>query len=119
MTKANTHPLLIRGAQLTENVWAWTLKDHPHTVAGSCPGFEVRVYHYPAAGWYPYLITLVSIKEGWVMDLTVAATAAAAQSEAQRVTSAIQGHFGSVQTARLPKFVTTANVTEQFDAVDG
>jgi hypothetical protein len=85
MTKDNTHPLLIRGAQLTEKVWTWTLKDHPHTVAGSCRGFEVRVYHHPAEGWHPYLIALISTKEGWVMDSTYAATAAAAESEAQEL----------------------------------
>ena len=85
MTRNNIHPLLIRGTQLMEKVWTWTLKDHPHTVAGSCRGFEVRVYHHPAEGWNPYLIALVFAKEGWIMDSTYATTADAAQSEAQEL----------------------------------
>ena len=77
--------MLIRGAQLTENASIWTVKDHPHTVAGTCRGYEVRIYHYPAEGWDPYLIALVSPKEGWVMDSTYAPTAKAAESEAQEL----------------------------------
>lgn len=79
--KTNIHPLLIRGAQLTDKVWTWTLKNHPHKVIGNRRGFEVRVYHHPAKGREPYLITLVS-KEGWVMDATPSPTAAAADAAA-------------------------------------
>jgi hypothetical protein len=85
MTADKCHPLLIRGTQLTEKASIWALKDHPHTVAGICRGFEVRVYHYPAEGWDPYLIALVSAKDGWVMDSTYASTPAAAESEAQEL----------------------------------
>jgi hypothetical protein len=79
--KPNIHPLLIRGAQLTDNVWIWTLKSHPHKVVGGRRDFEVRVYHHPVEGRDPYLITLVS-KEGWVMDATPSPTAAAADAAA-------------------------------------
>jgi hypothetical protein len=64
MTAKTIHPLLVRGKQLTEKVWTWTLKEHPHTVAGRRRGFEVRIYHYPAEGLDPYFVTIVS-KEGW------------------------------------------------------
>ena len=78
MPTENIHPLLIRGAQLTEKTAIWILKKHPHTVAGCRRGFEVRVYHYPAEGWDPYIVTILS-KEGWVMDTTHSPTAAAAE----------------------------------------
>jgi hypothetical protein len=79
--KTNIHPLMLRDAQLTDKVWIWTLKNHPHKVAGSRRGFEVRIYHHPAEGRDPYLITLVS-KEGWVMDAAPSPTAAAADAAA-------------------------------------
>jgi hypothetical protein len=85
MTAKAIHPLLIRGKQLTDKVWTWTLKDHPHTVAGTCRGFEVRIYHFPAEDWDPYLVALVSRKEGWVMNSIYASTAAAAVSDAQEL----------------------------------
>jgi hypothetical protein len=85
MIAEKCHPLLKRGAQLTEKASIWTLKQHPYTVAGSCRGFEVRVYHYPAEGWDPYLITLVSAKEGWVMDSTYSVTAEAAEASAREM----------------------------------
>jgi len=69
MPTEHIHPLLIRGAQLTEETAIWVVKKHPHTVAGCRRGFEVRVYHYPAKGWDPYLITIIS-KQGWVMGAT-------------------------------------------------
>src|SRR5438046_7767439 len=78
MPTEHIHPLLIRGAQLTEETAIWIVKKHPHRVAGCRRGFEVRVYHYPADGWDPYLITIIS-KEGWVMGATHSPTAAAAE----------------------------------------
>jgi hypothetical protein len=78
MMAKRSHPLLIRGEQLTEKTAIWTLEEHPHTVAGRSRGFEVRVYHYPAEGWDPYLVTMIS-KEGWVMQRTHSPTAAAAE----------------------------------------
>jgi hypothetical protein len=110
MSNDNIHPLLIRGAQLTEKVWTWTIKDHPHTVAGSCRGFEVRVYHHPASGWDPYLIALVSTKDGWVMDSTYAMTAAAAESEAQELLDHL--------TQRHPRTFTTADLDKTADHKD-
>jgi hypothetical protein len=86
MTKKHVHPLLIRGEQLTEKTAIWTLKKHPHTVAGCRRGFEVRVYHYPAQGWEPYFVTMIS-KEGFVMDATYSPTAAAAESAALELLS--------------------------------
>lgn len=79
--KKQTHPLLIRGEQLTEKVWTWTLKNHPHTVVGSRRGFQVRIYHYLAKGLDPYFVAIVS-KEGWVMDATGSPTAVTAQTTA-------------------------------------
>ena len=79
MTAKKIHPLLTRGGQLTEKTWTWTLKKHAHSVVGTRRGFEVRVYHYPAQGHEPYLVTLTS-EEGWVMDATPSPTAEAAQS---------------------------------------
>ena len=82
------HPLLIRGNQLTEKVWIWTLKEHPHTAVGSRRGFDVRVYHYSAPAWQPYFVTLTS-KEGWVMDSIDLPTAAAAEAAALQMLSDI------------------------------
>jgi hypothetical protein len=84
MTESKIHPLLIRGKQITDKVWTWTLKAYPHTVAGSRRGFEVRVYHYPAEGRDPYFITTVS-KQGWVMQETYSPTASGAESAAQQM----------------------------------
>lgn len=81
MPAKHIHPLLIRGAQLTDKVWIWTLKNHPHKVVGCRRDFEVRVYHHPAEGREPYLITLVS-KEGWVIGATPSPTASAADASA-------------------------------------
>jgi hypothetical protein len=77
---------LIRGNQLTEQVWIWTLREHPHTVIGSRRGFEVRIYHYPAPAWQPYFVTLTA-KEGWVMDTIDSPTAAAAEAAALQMLS--------------------------------
>jgi len=66
MPTEHIHPLLIRGTQLTEETAIWIVKKHPHTVAGCRRDIEVRVYHYPAEGWDPYLITIIS-KQGWMM----------------------------------------------------
>jgi hypothetical protein len=86
MKSKRTHPLLIRGEQLTEKVSIWTLREHPHTVTGCRRGFEVRVYHYPAPAWQPYLVTITA-KEGWVMDATDLPTAAAAEVAALQMLS--------------------------------
>jgi hypothetical protein len=110
MTADNSHPLLIRGAQLTEKVWTWTLKEHPHTVAGSCRGFEVRVYHHPAEGWDPYFIAMVSTKEGWVMDSTHATTAEAAESNAREMFDEL--------AQRQPRTFTAADLDRMTDYKD-
>jgi hypothetical protein len=110
MTRDNCHPLLIRGAQLTEKTSIWTLKKHPHTVAGSRRGIEVRIYHYPAEGWDPYLVALVSSKEGWVMDSTYASTAAAAESEAQELLDHL--------TQRQPRTFTPADIDRMAEHKD-
>jgi hypothetical protein len=110
MTADECHPLLIRGAQLTEEASIWTLKDHPHTVAGMCRGFEVRVYHYPAEGWEPYLIALVAAKDGWVMDSNYASTPAAAESEAQEML----GHLTQTQ----PRTFTPADLDRMAEHKD-
>jgi hypothetical protein len=88
MSANRTHPLLIRGEQLTEETAIWKLKKHPHTVAGNRRGFEVRVYHCPAEGWDPYFVTITS-KEGWIMDAEHSPTAAAAQSTALEMLSTL------------------------------
>ena len=82
MAAKRIHPLLIRSEQITEQLSAWRLKDHPHTVAGERDGFQVRVYHYPAEGWDPYLVTMTSTKEGWVFGTEFSPTTAAAESAA-------------------------------------
>jgi hypothetical protein len=87
MAAKRIHPLLIRGEQITEQMSAWRLKDHPHMVAGERRGFEVRVYHYPAQGWEPYLVTMTSIKEGWVFGTEFSPTPAAAESAALEMLS--------------------------------
>jgi hypothetical protein len=110
MTADNIHPLLIRGSQLTEQVWTWTLKDHPHAVAGNCRGFEVRVYHYPAEGWDPYFIALIEAKNGWVMEQTYASTAAAAESEAQELLDHL--------TQRQPRTFTPADLDRMAEHKD-
>jgi hypothetical protein len=92
--RTHIHPLLIRGAQLTEKTAVWTLKEHPHTVAGNRRGFEVRVYHYPVTGWDPYFLTITS-KEGWVMGAEHAPTAAAAQSAALEMLSTLTHDEGN------------------------
>jgi hypothetical protein len=107
MTAKPIHPLLIRGSQLTEQVWTWTLKDHPHTVAGSGRGFEVRVYHYPAEGWDPYFIAIIEAKKGWVMEQTYASTAAAAESEAQELLDHL--------TQKQPRTFTPADLDRMAD----
>ena len=80
-TENKIHPLLIRGKQLTDKVWTWTLKNHPHTVVGSYRGFQIRIYHYLGKGLDPYLVTIVS-KEGWVMDATHSPNSVTAHSTA-------------------------------------
>jgi uncharacterized membrane protein len=87
---AKHHPLLIRGEQLTEKTCIWTLKKHPHKVADSRRGFEVRVYHYPAKGHEPYLVTIVS-KDGWVIDRMHSPTAGAADAAALEALSDLTG----------------------------
>ena len=77
--KKQIHPLLIRGKQLTDKVWTWTLKDHPHTVVASGRAFQIRIYHYVAKSFDPYLVTIVS-KEGWVMDATPSPNPVTAQT---------------------------------------
>ena len=79
--KKQIHPLLIRGKQLTDKVWTWTLKDHPHTVVASDRAFQIRIYHYVAKSFDPYLVTIVS-KEGWVMDATPSPNPVTAQTTA-------------------------------------
>jgi len=96
MPTEHIHPLLIRGAQLTEETAIWIVKKHPHTVAGCRRGFEVRVYHYPAEGWDPYLITIIS-KQGWVMGATHSPTAAAAESAALEMLSSLTPTDDSVR----------------------
>jgi hypothetical protein len=86
MKSKKVHPLLIRGEQLTEKVWIWTLRQHSHTVIGSRRGFEIRVYHYPAPAWQPYFVTLTA-KEGWVMDAIDLPTGAAAEAAALQMLS--------------------------------
>src|SRR5271169_5683186 len=110
MTRNNIHPLLIRGAELTENVWIWTLKDHPHTVAGSCRGFEVRIYHYHAEGWDPYLIALVSAKDGWIMEPSYATTGEAAESCAREMLDEL--------AQRQPRTFTAADLDRMAEHKD-
>jgi hypothetical protein len=101
MKLKKAHPLLIRGEQLTEKVAIWTLKEHPHTVAGSRRGFEVRVYHYPAQSGEPYFVTLTS-KEGWVMDALHSPTAAAAEAAALEILEALGDFSPGTDTIRRP-----------------
>jgi len=105
------HPLLIRGNQLTEKTAIWTLKEHPHTVAGSVRGFEVRVYHYPAKGWDPYFVTMIA-KEGWVMHGTHSPTAAAAEAAAREMLNDL---------ARPPRQLSASDavrMVEHMESVD-
>jgi hypothetical protein len=54
MTKDNCHPLLIRGAQLTENASIWTVTDHPHTVFAfqqNLTGRNIAVIIFSTNAW--------------------------------------------------------------------
>jgi hypothetical protein len=101
MKSKRVHPLLIRGERLTEKVAIWTLKEHPHTVAGSRRDFQVRVYRYLAQGWPPYLVTLTS-KEGWVIDALHSSTAAAAETTALEILEALGDFSPGTDTVRRP-----------------
>ncbi len=81
MKLKKVHPLLIRGEQLTEKPAIWRLKDHPHTTVGRRRSFEVRIYHYPAKDWPPYLVTLIA-DEGFMIEAIHSPNAAAAQATA-------------------------------------
>lgn len=76
-----THPLLLRGEKLTDRTWMWTLKEHAHELVGERRGFEVRIYEN--GDWpEPFLVTLTSQANGWVMDLEALPNAAAAEAAA-------------------------------------
>jgi hypothetical protein len=109
MTAKRTHPLLTRGEQITEEISAWRLKDHPHTVAGERRGFEVRVYHHPAEGWDPYLVTMISTKEGWVMGTEHSPTAAAAEATAREML---------IHLAEPPRAFSASDAKGMIDHVD-
>ena len=70
----------------------------------------MRVYHYPAEGWDPYLITLVSAKEGWVMDSTYSVTAEAAEASAREMLDYL--------AQRQPRTFTPAGLQRMTDYKD-
>jgi len=111
MKSKNVHPLLIRGEQLTEKVAIWTLKEHTHTVVGTRRGFEVRVYHYFAQGWEPYLVTL-TLKEGWVMGAVHSPTSAAAEAAALEILKALGDFSPGAENLRRPN---PSSETAQID----
>ena len=111
MAAKRTHPLLIRGEQITENLSTWRLKDHPHTVAGERRGFEVRVYHYPAEGWDPYFVAMTSTKEGFVFGTEHSPTAAAAESTALEMLSTLTADDDSAH-----RRVSRSEATQIFQA---
>jgi len=117
MAAKRIHPLLIRGEQITEQVSAWRLKDHPHTVAGERRGFEVRVYYYPAEGWDPYLVTMTSTKEGWVFGTELLPTEAAAESAALEMLSNLTPGDDTVHSRAL--YSETAQLVQaEVDRID-
>jgi hypothetical protein len=84
------HPLLQRGPSVTERVSIWTLKEHPHRVVGNRRGFEVRVYQNDA--WDdPYLVSMTAHDGGYVVDLEIVPTAAAAEAAAHGMLAALDG----------------------------
>ena len=84
------HPLLQRGEKLTDRVYVWTLKDHPHRVVGDRRGFEVRLYHDDT--WpVPYMVSTVDQAAGSVTDLETMPTAAAAEAAAHEMLAALDG----------------------------
>jgi hypothetical protein len=117
MAAKRTHPLLIRGEQITEQMSAWRLKDHPHTVAGERRGFEVRVYHYPVQGWEPYLVTMTSIKEGWVFGTEFSPTEAAAESVALEMLSHLTPDDNNARR-RAPSSEASQLVQAEADRVE-
>jgi hypothetical protein len=115
MMAKRSHPLLIRGEQLTEKTWIWTLKTHPHTVAGSRRGFEVRVYHYPAEGWDPYFVAMIS-NEGWLMNGTHAPTAAAAESAALEMLNDLQQPLRSLSASDAVRMIEHVESVDRLTA---
>jgi hypothetical protein len=88
--KLANHPLLERGAQVTDHVFIWTLKEHPHQVVGVRRGFEVRIYKDDA--WAePFLVSMTNQASGHVMDLEVMPNAAAAEAAALEMLAALDG----------------------------
>ena len=116
MAAKRIHPLLIRGEQITEQMSAWRLKDHPHMVAGERRGFEVRVYHYPAQGWEPYLVTMTSIKEGWVFGTEFSPTEAAAESAALEMLNHLTDDHNARR--RAPNSEASQLVQAEVDRID-
>ncbi|MGE3282614.1 MAG: hypothetical protein AB7O13_16600 [Alphaproteobacteria bacterium] len=90
------HPLLQRGEKLTNRVYVWTLKDHPHRVVGDRRGFEVRLYNDDT--WsVPYMACTVDQAAGYVMDLETMPTAAAAEAAAHEMLAALDGASSFMQ----------------------
>lgn len=84
------HPLLQCGEKLTDRVYVWTLKDHPHRVVGRRRGFEVRLYQddtWPLS----YMVSTVDQTDGYVTDLETMPTATAAEAAAHEMLAALDG----------------------------
>jgi hypothetical protein len=90
------HPLVQRGDRVMEEVYIWTIKQHPHRVIGVRRGLEVRIYRDDA--WDdPYLVSMTMQDGGHVMDLSVAPSAAAAEAEAYEMLAALDGVLPSTR----------------------
>jgi hypothetical protein len=90
------HPLLQRGAQVTEDVWIWTLKEHPHRLVGTRRGFDVCIYENN--DWVePYLVSMTDQANGYVMNLDVVSNADAAEALALEMLAALDGALPSTQ----------------------
>jgi hypothetical protein len=90
MNKAKTlHPLLVRGAPVTDKTLTWTLKEYPYEVVGTAQGFEVRIYNFPAEGFLPYLIVEIALGDGWIMQTDATATETVARETAKKILEGI------------------------------
>jgi hypothetical protein len=90
--KKPAHPLMKRGAKITDETHVWLLKNHLHEVIGAHRGFEVRVYNYPTKYFPPYLVALISQPHGWIMDADNAATESEARASGLNLLMSLVEH---------------------------
>ena len=85
MSLSKNHPLFVPGAPVTEKIRTWTIKEYPYEVIGVARGFEVRIYHYQAKNFLPYLIVEIAQNTGWILGADAAATEQVARETANEM----------------------------------